>query len=322
MLSFPAKAQEKVIRLKYSNFFPPAHVHSKLGEQWAKEVEKRTGGRVKITYFAGSTLTPAAQTYDSVVQGIVDIGQSIFIYSTGRFPLTDVLNLPLGITSGLQVTRLANAYYKKFQPKEMADTKILYIHGHGPGLFHTKKVIRSLDEIKGMRIKSSGTSGLIVKALGGVPVTMPIPETYEALQKGLADGILLPIESLKNWKFSEFLNCTVKNYGVSFSNAMFVTMNKEKWNSLPKEIQQVFEQVSEEWIDKQGRVWDDLEKEALEFALKKKGYTVVSVSKEEEAKTREKMKPILAEYVQDMKAKGLPGQEALRFCLDWLHANP
>lgn len=322
VLSAPVYGQGKVIRLKYSSFFPPAHANSKLQEQWCKEIEKRTNGKVKIIFFPGNTLTPAAQTYDSVVNGIADIGQSIFIYSTGRFPLTDVLNLPLGITSGLQVTRLANAYYKKFQPKEMQDTHILYLHGHGPGIFHTKKSIKSLDDIKGLRIKATGTSGLIVKAYGGVPVTMPIPEAYDALQKGLAEGIILPSETLKGWKFADLLNCTVLNYGVGFTTSMFITMNKDKWNSLPRDVQKVFEQVSEEWIDKTGRLWDDLEKEALEYAKKKKGYTIVAVSQQEIAETKEKMKPILNQYAAGAKAKGLPGPEALKFCLDWLATHP
>jgi TRAP-type C4-dicarboxylate transport system substrate-binding protein len=318
----PVSAQDQVIKLKYSNFFPPAHKISKLTEDYIKEIEKRTNGKVKIMYFPGNTLTPPAQAYDSTVQGITDISQCIFIYSKGRFPLTDVLNYPIGIKTGLQATRLANAYYKKFQPKEMTDTHILYMHGHGPALVMTRKVIKSLDEIKGVRIKASGTSGDVIKAYGGIPVTMPIPETYEALQKGLADGIILPIETLKNWKFADFLKCLVYNYGVGLSNAMFVTMNQKKWDSLPKDVQKVFEEVSAEWIDKQGKLWDEIEKDGLEYAKQKPGFTIVNATPQEEAKAREKMKPIIAEYVKEMKQKGLPGEEAVKFCQDWLGKNP
>jgi len=322
MVSGPVSAQDQIIKLKYANFFPPAHKISKLGEEFCKEIEKRTNGKVKITYFPGNTLTPAPQTYDSVINGITDIGQSIFIYSTGRFPLSDVLNYPIGIKTGLQATRLANAFYKKFKPKEMADTHILYLHGHGPALVITRKVIKSLDEIKGVRIKASGTSGDVIKAYGGIPVTMPIPETYDALNKGLADGVILPIETLKNWKFADYLKCLVYNYGVGLSNSMFVTINQKKWDSLPKDVQKVFEDVSVEWIDKQGRLWDELEKDALEYAKQKPGFTIVNATPQEEAQARERMKPILDDFVKKMKAKGLPGEEAVKFCQDWLAKNP
>lgn len=95
-----ALAQEKTLKLKYSNFFPPVHPISKLSEEWCKAIEKATEGRVTFSYFPGSTLTPPMQTYDSVVKGIVDVGQSLLAYSPGRLPLSGVLTLPLGYKSG------------------------------------------------------------------------------------------------------------------------------------------------------------------------------------------------------------------------------
>lgn len=183
MIALPSliQADEKVIKLKYSNFFPPSHKNSILSEQWGKEIEKRTNGRVKVTYFPGSTLTPPTQTYDSVVKGIADIGQSLVGYSPGRFPLTEVLALPLGYSSGIQATNLTNEFYRKFKPKEFDDTQVMYFHGHGPGFFHTKKVISSIDDIKGLRIKANAENAAIVTAVGGAPVSLPITETYDGL---------------------------------------------------------------------------------------------------------------------------------------------
>ncbi len=322
IVSSPALAADKVIKLRYSNFFPPPHKNSILSGEWAREIEKRTNGRVKITYYPGGTLTPAPQTYDSVVKGIADIGQTVLAYSRGRFPLTEVIDLPLGYTSGYQATKMADAYYQNFKPKEFDDTKIMYIHAHGPGLIQTKKVIKSLDEIKGMRIKATGLTGKIVAALGGMPTTMPMGETYDALQKGLADGVILPIEVLKGWRFGELLKCTVKNYGIAYSVGIGVFMNKGKWNSLPKDVQQVFEEVNKEWIEKQGKLWDDLDREGEAFAAKMPGYTFVTVTKKQEAAAREKVKPLLDKYIENAKAKGLPGDEVLKFCLDYLKTHP
>ena len=317
-----AQAQEKVIRLKYANFIPPAHKNAVLSEQFCKEIEKRTNGRVKITHFGGGTLVSAPQIYDSTVKGICDIGHSIQAYTAGRFPLTEVIDLPLGYTSGVQATRLINVFYKKFKPKEYDDIKILYMHAHGPGYFHTKKVIASLDEIKGLRIKSSGLSAKIVTAMGGAPVTIPIPETYDALQRGLCDGVLLNNDILKSLRLGDFCRCTVLNSGIAYTVSFFVGINKEKWNSLPPDIQKIFEQVSEEYAEKMGRAWDEADREAEDFVRQKGEHKFVQASKEEVTKAREKMKPLLNDYVQNMKVKNLPGEEALKFCLDWLKTNP
>lgn len=319
-VSGPVQAQEKVIKLKYSNFFPPSHKNSILSEQWGKEIEKRTNGRVKVTYFAGNTLTPPTQTYDSVVKGIADVGQSLVGYSPGRFPLTEVLALPLGYSSGIQATKLTNAFYDKFRPKEFDDTQVMYFHGHGPGLFNTKKVVSSIDEVKGLRIKANAENAAIVTALGGAPVSLPITETYDGLQKGLIDGVLLPIEPIKGWKFFEMIKTIIENYAMSYTAPIFVTMNKEKWNSLPPDVQEIISQINREWAEKQGQQWTDLDKESKEFCLQK-GIQIPRATPEQEAETSEKMKPILAEYVASMKTKGLPGDEALMFCQEFLKNN-
>lgn len=321
VLSAPLPAQEKVIKLRYSNLFPPMHPNAKLSDEWCKEIEKRTSGRVTFTHFAGNTLTPPTQTYDSVVKGIADVGQSLMAYSAGRFPQTGVFGLPLGFTSGYQATKTLNAFYKKFHPKEYDDTKVMYFHGHGPGLISTKKVLGSIEDIKGLRIKVNAENADIIKALGGSPVTMPITETYDALQKGLLDGILLPFEALKGWKFGEIVKTTIVNHSMSYTAPIFVVMNKDKWNSISKADQQVIEKINEEWIEKQAQQWSRLDKEAEEFVIQK-GVKVLRASKADEAKVAEKMKPIFPEFVKDMKAKGFNGEEILKFCLDYIRTHP
>jgi TRAP-type transport system periplasmic protein len=317
----PIGAEEKVIKLKYSNLFPPSHRNSVLSDQWGKEIEKRTNGRVKIVYFPGNTLTPPTQTYDSVVKGIADVGQSLVGYAPGRFPLTEVLALPLGYTSGFQATKLTNEFYKKFTPKEFDDTQVMYLHGHGPGLVHTKKVISSLDDVRGLRIKANAENAAIVSTLGGAPVSLPITETYDGLQKGLVDGVLLPIEPIKGWKFSDMIKTIVENYGMAYTAPIFVVMNKDKWKSLPKDVQEIIMQVNAEWIEKQALQWNELDKEAREFCIQK-GIKIAKATPEEGAKTVEKMKPIHVAYVEAMKAKGLPGADALQFCLEYIKTHP
>ncbi len=315
-------AQEEVIKLKFTNFWPAPHNVSIAAEQWAREVEKRSNGRVKISYFPGATLTPPAQTYDSIVKGIADMGMSLFGYTRGKFPLTEVIDLPLGYKSGSQATKLINAYYKKFKPKEMDDVKILFLHAHGPGLLHTgKKPVRTMEDIKGLKIRSHGLSAKVVQALGGAPVGMPMTETYDALSKGVAEGVMCPYEGVQGFKLTDVIKYTTEDYPIAYTSGVFFAMNKARWNSLPPDIQKIMEQVSEEWITKMGKVWDDFDKNARAEVVKL-NKTIIPLSKEEGARWVKQVQPILDEYVKITKKKGLPGAEALKFCQDFLKANP
>jgi TRAP-type C4-dicarboxylate transport system substrate-binding protein len=314
----PVFGQAKEIKLNYSNFFPAPHKNSILATEWAQEIEKRTNGLVKITLFHGGTLTPADKVYDGVVKGISDIGFSVLSYTLGRFPLTEVIDLPMGYKNGTAATTLINAYYNQFKPKELDDVKVMYLHAHGPGILHTtKNPIKTLEDLKGVKIRSTGTVARIVGALGGTPVAMPMPETYDALSKGIAEGVMCPVEALQGWKLGEVTKYTTQNYGSAYSIAFFVVMNKDKWNSLPPDAQKVIEKVNEEWIVKQAKVWDDIDVSGMEFA-KKLGNQFVPLSKEEDEKWAKAVQPLFDGYMKAMKEKGLPGEEALKFCKEEL----
>lgn len=319
LLPYSASAQ-KVITLNYSNFFQAGHKNSIISEQWCREIEKRTNGKVKITYFPGGTLTPAAQTFDSVVTGIADIGFSVLGYSRGTFPMMAMIDLPLGYKSGTIATKLINAYYKKFKPRELDKVHVLYLHAHGPGILHTKKPVYKLEDLRGMKIRAQGSVVPIVQALGGAPVGAPMPETYDALRTGVVDGSMAPIESLEGWKWGEIVKSTTECYGSAYTAGMFVVMNKAKWDSLPPDIQKIFDQVSSEWIEKQGKVWDEIDKSGREYTLKR-GNKIIPLSKEENARWAAAVRPLLDKYSKDVTAKGLPGEEALKFCLDFLKKN-
>jgi TRAP-type transport system periplasmic protein len=313
----PVSSSAEEIKLNYSNFFPAPHKNSQLSEAWCKEIETRTNGQVKISYFPGGTLTPAPQTYDGVVKGIADIGFSCFAYTRGKFPLMEVIDLPLGYTSGAQATNLINAFYAKFQPKELDEVKVLYLHAHGPGIIHCKKPIMTLEDVKGKKIRATGLAAKVVTALGGAPVGTTMPETYDALRTGVAEGAMAPMESLQGWKWGEVISATTLDYGAAYTTGMFIVMNKAKWASLPPDVQKVFEEVSKEWIVKQGLLWDEIDKAGATFT-KEKGNQVIALSKEEDAKWAAAVRPLLDEYVTNAKAKGLPGEEALKFCTDFL----
>ena len=314
-LTSSASAQ---VKLNYSVFFPAPHKNAVLATEWAKEIDKRTGGKVLITVFPGGTLTPADKCYDGVVKGLSDIGFSVLAYTRGKFPLTEVVDLPLGSKSGLASTKLINEYYKKFKPKELDEVKVMYLHGHGPGILHTKAPVNKLEDMKGKKIRCTGMAAKIVGALGATPVAMPMGETYDALSRGVVDGSMAPIESLQGWKWGEVVKFTTEDWGASYMAGMFVVMNKDKWNAIAPDLQKIIEKVNEEYAEKQGKLWDEIDKAGRDFTISR-GTKIISLSQDENWRWTKAVKPILDEYVKNMKEKGLPGEEALKFCLETLY---
>ena len=305
----PAKPAE-VIKLSYSVFFPPTHVQCIAATNWASEIQKRTGGRVQITIYPAGSLTKADQCYEGVTKGISDLGMSCFAYTRGRFPLLEGLDLPLGYPNGANATRIANAMVQKYQPAELADVKVLYVHAHGPGILASKKAVKSLADMKGLKVRATGLSAKIVEALGGTPVAMSQPETYEALSKGVVEATLCPIETLKGWKQGEAIEYVVDSSAIGYTTAMFVVMNKEKWAKLPADVQKVFTDVSQEWIAKHGEAWDQADQAGREFVTGLKRQ-FIQLPEAEQQQWKNAVKPILDDYVKKAKEKNLPGDAML-----------
>jgi len=304
-------AGEKVIELNYATFVPPMHKHCQLGESWAKEIEKRTGGKVKISYYPSGMLLQANQIYSGILGGVADIGMSCFSYTSGRFTAMEAIDLPLGYTSGEIATYVINDFYKEFRPKELDDVKILYLHAHGPGILHSKKPVYNLEDLKGLKIRSTGNSAKVTKLLGATPVAMPIGEAYEALRTGVAEAIFMPIEGLKQWKMADVVKYTEECYSISYTTGFFVAMNKNKWNSLPPDIQKVFEEVSAAWIPQHAKAWDANDEEGRQYALGLGG-KIITLSPEESARWERAVKPVVADYIDMAEKKDLPGKKYIK----------
>ncbi|RTZ95790.1 MAG: C4-dicarboxylate ABC transporter substrate-binding protein [Deltaproteobacteria bacterium] len=318
LISTPA-THAGAIKLTYSNFFPPTHIQSKLAEAWCREVEKRTQGKVKIDYYAGQTLTKAKQCYDGVVEGLSDIGFSVLAYTRGRFPVMSAVDLPLGYTSGIAATKVVNAVYEKFKPKEIQDTEVMYLHAHGPGLVHTRgKAVRKLEDMKGLKFRAHGTSAQVVKALGGTPVPKPMPETYQMLQKGVVDGALYPLEANKGWKLGEVTDYCTRNLSSAYTTSFFVVMNKDKWNALPPDIQKTIRQINVEWAAKHGKAWEESDQAGLKYFLSQKGNEVIDQDAQEAARWKKAVAPIIDNYISKLDKKGFNGREIVDFAIQTL----
>ena len=300
-----------VIKLTYSVCFPPTHVQAKLASEWAEEIKKRTGGLVQITVFSGESLTKAGQCYQGVVDGVSDIGMSAFAYTSGRFPLLEGLDLPVGYSDGVVATRIANKLAAKYNPAETRDVKLLYAHAQGPAILASKRPVATLADMKGLKVSTTGYYTNVVDSLGGSPVSLPQGETYEALLKGVVDATFCPLETLKGWKLGEGINCVTDCRCIGCTTVFFVAMNKGKWKKLPAEVQMAFEAVNAEWVVKHGQAWKVADSEGMQF-IKEFKRDVIPMTISEQALWTEKVAPLLKGYAARAGKKNLQGEAFLK----------
>ncbi|MCG6534794.1 MAG: TRAP transporter substrate-binding protein [Syntrophales bacterium LBB04] len=302
------------ITLSYNSMWPAAYGQAKPVLEFAKVIEERTNGRVKINVFHANALTPPVEIYEGVVTGISDIGQACFAYNPGRFPLMYVLDVPGFYQNAIVNALVSNDIYKKYQPKEMADVHVLYIHNHEAGMISTKKPVKKLEDLKGLRLRAVGGSAKIVKALGAIPVGIPAGESYDALKKGVVDGGVTSPNMLQGWKYGEVTDYTVYSPATGYTTGFYVIMNLKKWNSLPPDIQKIFTDVSAGFPERNGTVWGEMEDAGYKFAKERK-HQFTQLSPEEEARWVSAVKPVVEEYEQalDTKKIGVKGKDVVSY---------
>ncbi len=308
ILPAPAPAAEaKAITLTYANFPPAPTFPCVQMEHWAKEVEKRTGGKVKVQTFPGGTLLPAKNILDGVISGLADIGNFAMSYQPGRFPVSEAVDLPLGFTSAKVASLTLYDLVDKYQPKEFEKVKILTLFTCPPTNFMTKTPVKSLADLKGMELRVAGTSAEIVKRLGGIPVAMPQSETPEAIQKGVVKGMVSSMEILQDFKFAAYTPyATIANLNVV---TFAVVMNKDKWNSLPADVKKVLDGMRREQALWTGTYVDDHVTEALAWSKKTHDHQVFTLSSADAENVKTLVKPMVDEYVKKVTALGLPGDK-------------
>lgn len=317
-----ACAQDHTVTLRYSNMFPPDDPLSTVAEEWGKEVERRTGGAVRVKYYPASTLTSPGQTYESVVKGVVDVGNALMGYSKGRFPLMAGLwETPLEFPDGLTSTRITNATYEKFKPKELDNVKVMYFNaGPEPALHTVKKPLHKLSDLEGLRIRSMDANAKILSSLGATAIGMPQGEVYDALSKGMVEGVASVYSNLRSFKTADVLKYALDLNGMAFTGTFVVAMNRQKWDSIPAASQKIIEQINREWIDRHGRVHDAVEQAGRQYAVAR-GLVVTRLAPEEQAKWNARAQPLFDEYIASTKQKGLPGDELIRFAREQLQQS-
>ena len=311
---FSSTAMAKTMELTYAAHHGPTDIHCKLMTEWIKAVEEKSNGAVKISFFPGQALVKAPKTYDAVVNGLADMGFAILQYTRGRFPMMDFINMPLGYPNGAVNTAIINEVYEKFQPKELMDTKVLYLSANPPSYIHTiKEKISKMEDLKGLKIRSNGPTADMIKALGGTPVALPMPELYQALQKGVVNGAIYDYTATVDWKLGEVTSFTVQNKATAPSLGFFNVMNKQKWDALDPALQKAIDELDIVWAGKHGAAWDESAKRGTDYIAAKKGSEIVTVEGEEGMRWKEAVKPVVDTYLSTMASKGLPGEEVLEY---------
>jgi TRAP-type transport system periplasmic protein len=316
-----SQGAEKVIKLDFSSTLPPQSAASLLFAEFSKDIEKQTADRVKVTYHPGGTLLPPNQTFDGVTNGIADMGFSGMGATAGRFPVMEVMDLPLGLKDCMTGARLMEDLYIKFKPKEFDKVKVLFFMSTSPTVFHTAKSVKTLEDLKGMKIRTSGGLNVkVVEALGAVPVVMNVGDTYDALSKGVVNGVQFAFAGIRDLHWNDVIKYSTINVRSSTLNNGYLIMNKDKWNSLTPGDQRIIDKLADEYAVKFAKTWDK-DDEDNRAALKAAGQTIINLSKEEEDRWYARVAPLVDAYAKDKNAKGLPGTEIVAFCQDWIKKN-
>lgn len=315
-------SKDKTIELRVAQPFSPNHiVQTMIFEPWAKKIEEMTEGRVKVTMFSGGALGKAADHYTLAEEGIADIAYALQDYTPGRFPLTTVFELPFMIPSA---EKTSVAMWKTFEEfpefqEEYSKVKLLALFCHTQGHFNTvKKPIRSLEDFQGMKFRTA--SPLVTKALkafGAVPVTMPISESYTALERGVVDGTVLDWDGLHVFKLAELLKfCTETDF---YTMTMMIVMNKKKYESLPDDIKKVIDQTTGIVMSRDaGKAYDEMRLVEKEQCLEK-GMQTFQLSPEDTEKLEALTMPLREEWIKEMGDKGFSGKEVLEAAIRFIN---
>jgi len=302
----PGAVQAADVTLTYANFPPASTFPCVQMERWKEEVEKRTGGKVAVQTFPGSTLLGAKNMFDGVKQGQADIGCLSIAYFPGVFPLTSVLELPVGFSNTIAPSLTLWDLYEKYQPEAFDDVKVLTMFTSAPSNIMSQVPVKSLADLKGLEIRASGGAAKVLDLLGAVPVAMPMSETPEALQKGLVKGVLSSLEILKDFNFAESLRHeTITNFQVY---PFAVVMNKDSWNKLPDDVKTVFDDLRREQAQWTGEYMDSHLEEAVQWSKEKYGIQIYELSEEEKQQAAEILSPMIHDWKGKSAAAGVDSE--------------
>jgi TRAP-type C4-dicarboxylate transport system substrate-binding protein len=313
------KAATKPIELKFSNYVPQVTAFAThFIEPWGYRFERATRGKVKVINYHGGTLAGPNDAYESAAKGIADIAWSNAAYEAGRWPKLEVFTLPFMCGYwGRQTSMACWRMYPEYFADEFEDVKLLFIYcTQANSLYTTKKQVKTIDDLKGMKIAVHPLGAKAVEALGATPVSMPGPQFYEALSRGMVDGVFSDDQMVQAYRIDEVLKyCTTISL---YSLPCPYVMNLKRYNSLPEDVKRALHGIT-------GTLGVHCNGIQAEFAmlrsktfLENHGMKYYTLPESEKQKAVSLVQPIIDKWVSGMEAKGLPGRNLVDEAKKWL----
>ena len=312
LASLATTAAAQTVTLRLHQFLPPqAVIPAKALVPWAQKVEADSGGRIKVQLFHAMQLGGAPpQLFDQARDGVVDLTWTVLGYTPGRFPKTEVFELPFMIGAPEASSRAIQEYVEKYAADEFKDVKLIAVHTHGPGLFHTKAPVTGLESLRGMKIRGGSRiiNNMLTK-LGATPVGMPVPGVTEALSKGVIDGTTIPWEVTPSLKVTELVknHTTFAGKEGLYTQTFAFSMNKASYDKLPTDLKAVIDKNSGiETAAMFGRAMDEGDRVGREIAEKAKN-NIVALDQAETQRWRRTAASVETDWINEVKGKGIDG---------------
>lgn len=302
------------LTLNFGSMDGPPHVQNEYTFPFfAEKVNELTNGRVDFRMYMGGSLGGASETQDNIVTGLMDVGRGINGYNSGKYQVHTVLNLPfMAGASGEELSIVAQQLYDEFPEiqDEYWDVKLLWAHASDPYAIITKdKPVRSFEDVKGLRLRTPSEEGsLMLESWGATPVSLGAPEIYDAMQKGVIDGGVIPIAAIKDFNLTDVIDYVTIGY--FNTNLFYVSMNKNSWEKFTEEEQKQLEKelLGIPMAKEAGRVFDEQAKRA-EKEAKEAGVEFIELPEEELDKFRQASSGIKEEWMKKMEDKGIDGRK-------------
>jgi TRAP-type C4-dicarboxylate transport system substrate-binding protein len=311
-LATAGTAMAQTVTLRLHQMLPPqATIPAKAIVPWAQKVEAESGGKIKVQLFHAMQLGGAPpQLFDQAKDGVVDLTWTVLGYTPGRFPKTEVFELPFMSSSAEASSRAIQEYVEKFAADEFKDVKLIAVHTHGPGLFHTKQPVVGLESLRGMKIRGGSRiiNNMLTK-LGATPVGMPVPAVTDALSKGTIDGTTIPWEVTPSLKVTELVknHTTFAGKEGLYTQTFAFSMNKASYEKLPPDLKKVIDDNSGQVAAALfGKAMDDGDKVGREIAVKA-GNKITELELAEVQRWKRTASTVETDWVNEVKAKGIDG---------------
>lgn len=301
------------------------HVQDSMVKRpFTEEVAEITGGNVTFQIYPGGALSAPVETWDNIVTGIMDAGWALQGYNAGKFPVHSVLHLPfLAEGNAADLSVVAQKLYDEFPEiqAEYDEVKVLWVHAADPYAIITRgKAVRSIDDVKGLRLRApSVESGAMIESWGATPVSMPAPEIYDAMQKGVIDGGVLPVAAIADFNLYDVVDyVTIGN----FNTALFYTvMNKNSWAKVSSEDQEKIESlIGVRMAETAGEAFDYQREQAAKKA-EETGAEFITLTEEQLQPFKDSALGVTEKWLADMEAKGIDGQKIYDRAVELMKGN-